>query len=47
MAIAEVWFSGKPCCWRCPCDCPAPEPAAAPVVVFEQLDLFALAGRAP
>lgn len=25
-ARTAVWLSGKPCAWRCPCDCPDPEP---------------------
>lgn len=47
-ALNAVWMSGKACVWRCSCGCPAPKPvvevAAAPEPVFEQLDLFALAG---
>lgn len=51
-AVAPVWTTGRPCSWRCPCGCapaePAPEvePVAAPPVVGEQLELFALAGGA-
>lgn len=25
-ARTAVWLSGKPCAWRCPCECPVPEP---------------------
>ncbi len=42
----EVWPSGTPCAWRCPCVCPVPEPVLVREPEFEQLGLFALAGGA-
>ncbi len=48
---ADVWPTGAPCSWRCPCGC-APEvlpiaaPEPEPVFAVEQLELFALAGGA-
>uniref|UniRef100_UPI003F494A1D DUF6248 family natural product biosynthesis protein n=1 Tax=Actinoplanes sp. CA-084688 TaxID=3239901 RepID=UPI003F494A1D len=46
--VAEVWATGTPCAWRCPCgDCPTRIPATEPapyVLALEQLDLFALEG---
>ncbi|GGN40427.1 hypothetical protein GCM10010109_69520 [Actinoplanes campanulatus] len=29
-ARTEVWLSGRPCRWVCPCDCPPPEPETNP-----------------
>lgn len=46
-AITPVWTTGKACAWRCPCDCPTPEPVVAAVVeppAVEQLGLFDLVG---
>lgn len=36
LALAEVWPSGRPCAWQCPCGCRG----------VGQLELFALAGGA-
>ncbi|TDC34228.1 hypothetical protein E1211_17940 [Micromonospora sp. 15K316] len=44
VASAEVWLSGRPCRWVCPCGCTpvGPERPPADVPATYQLDLFAM-----